>query len=226
MWLVRGPARRRDWQDAEPPSAHARPGACRTPSQSLGRGDGQPPEAFHCLRQRNLCLRRQSVETTEAAGPCGYDAGKKVKGRKRHAMVDTDGRLLVAQISAACTQDRDGAMPLLQAPRRSFPFSSAASSTAPTLRIAPSRRPASPSRSCASRGIRLGSPSIHGAGSNACSPGPAATAGLPRTSRPPSPPPSPSSTPHHPCFQFDASLVALEFRVGLRMMRHFRVGSP
>ena len=34
----------------------------------------------------------QSVKTTEAGGPRGYDAGKKVKGRKRHALVDTDGR--------------------------------------------------------------------------------------------------------------------------------------
>jgi transposase len=34
----------------------------------------------------------QSVKTTEAGGPCGYDAGKKVNGRKRHALVDTDGR--------------------------------------------------------------------------------------------------------------------------------------
>lgn len=64
----------------------------------------------------------QSVKTTEAAGPRGYDAGKKVKGRKRHAMVDTDGRRLIAQLTAACVQDRDGAVPLLQAPRRSFPF--------------------------------------------------------------------------------------------------------
>ena len=37
----------------------------------------------------------QSVKTTEAGGPRGYDAGKKVLGRKRHAMVDTDGRPLV-----------------------------------------------------------------------------------------------------------------------------------
>ena len=34
----------------------------------------------------------QSVKTTEAGGPRGYDAGKKVNGRKRHALVDTDGR--------------------------------------------------------------------------------------------------------------------------------------
>ena len=34
----------------------------------------------------------QSVKTTEAGGPRGYDAGKKIEGRKRHASVDTDGR--------------------------------------------------------------------------------------------------------------------------------------
>lgn len=64
----------------------------------------------------------QSAKTTEAGGPCGYDAGKKIKGRKRHAMVDTDGRALVLQAHAADVQDRDGAIPLLQASRRSFPF--------------------------------------------------------------------------------------------------------
>jgi len=64
----------------------------------------------------------QSVKTVEAGGPRGYDAGKKVKGRKRHAMVDTDGRGLVLQAHAADVQDRDGAIPLLQASRRSFPF--------------------------------------------------------------------------------------------------------
>ena len=37
----------------------------------------------------------QSVKTTEAGGPRGYDAGKKIKGRKRHSLVDTDGRGLV-----------------------------------------------------------------------------------------------------------------------------------
>lgn len=63
----------------------------------------------------------QSVRTTESGGPRGYDAGKKVKGRKRHAMVDTDGRLLVIQVGPASVQDRDGAV-LLQASRRSFPF--------------------------------------------------------------------------------------------------------
>ena len=64
----------------------------------------------------------QSVKSSEAGGPRGYDAGKKVNGRKRHAMVDTDGRPLVLQCHAASVQDRDGAVPLLRASRRRFPF--------------------------------------------------------------------------------------------------------
>ncbi|SHN78089.1 Transposase [Bradyrhizobium erythrophlei] len=39
----------------------------------------------------------RSVKTTEAGGPRGYDAGKKINGRKRHALVDTDGRGLVLE---------------------------------------------------------------------------------------------------------------------------------
>lgn len=64
----------------------------------------------------------QSIKTTEAGGPSGYDAGKKIKGRKRHAMVDTDGRVLELLVHPACVQDRDGAVPLLKASRRRFPF--------------------------------------------------------------------------------------------------------
>jgi putative transposase len=64
----------------------------------------------------------QSVKTTEAGGPRGYDAGKKVMGRKRHALVDTDGRGLVLEPHPASIQDRDGAGPLLRASRGSFPF--------------------------------------------------------------------------------------------------------
>ncbi|MDQ2861731.1 MAG: IS5 family transposase [Pseudomonadota bacterium] len=64
----------------------------------------------------------QSVKTTEAGGPRGYDAGKKIKGRKRHALVDTDGRALVLEPHPADIQDRDGGGPLLKASRRSFPF--------------------------------------------------------------------------------------------------------
>jgi len=64
----------------------------------------------------------QSVRTTEAGGPRGYDAGKKINGRKRHALVDTDGRPLVLHCHPASMQDRDGAVPLLRASRARFPF--------------------------------------------------------------------------------------------------------
>jgi len=64
----------------------------------------------------------QSVKTTEAGGPRGYDAGKKVQGRKRHALVDTDGRALLLEPHPASVQDRDGGGPLLAASRPLFPF--------------------------------------------------------------------------------------------------------
>lgn len=64
----------------------------------------------------------QSIKTCENGGPCGYDAAKKVKGRKRHALVDTDGRAVMLQIHPADIQDRDGAVPLLTASRAPFPF--------------------------------------------------------------------------------------------------------
>ena len=64
----------------------------------------------------------QSVKTTEAGGPRGYDAGKKVNGRKRHAMVDTDGRGVMLQVHPASIQDRDGAIHLLRASRPLLPF--------------------------------------------------------------------------------------------------------
>jgi transposase len=64
----------------------------------------------------------QSVNTTEAGGPRGYDAGKKVKGRKRHVLTDTNGLLVAATVHPADIQDRDGAVPLLASIRRPFPW--------------------------------------------------------------------------------------------------------
>jgi transposase len=64
----------------------------------------------------------QSVKTTEAGGPRGYDAGKKVMGRKRPAMVDTDGRALTLIVHPADVQDRDGAVPQLKQSRARHPF--------------------------------------------------------------------------------------------------------
>ena len=54
--------------------------------------------------------------------PPGYDAGKTIKGKKRHILVDTLGLILVAHVHPANIQDRDGALPLLAEARRRFPF--------------------------------------------------------------------------------------------------------
>lgn len=63
----------------------------------------------------------QSVKTTEAGGPRGFDAGKKIKGRKRHILTDTSGLLVGAIVHAANLQDRDGAPQLLQSIQPAFP---------------------------------------------------------------------------------------------------------
>ncbi len=64
----------------------------------------------------------QSVKTTEAGGPRGFDAGKRVKGRKRHILTDTNGLLGAAAVHPADVQDRDGAVPLLASIRALQPW--------------------------------------------------------------------------------------------------------
>jgi putative transposase len=56
----------------------------------------------------------QSVQTTREGNERGYDAGKQVKGRKRHILVDTLGHLLKVIIHTASLQDREGARLLLE----------------------------------------------------------------------------------------------------------------
>lgn len=63
----------------------------------------------------------QSVKTTESGGPRGFDAAKRVKGRKRHIITDTSGLILDRRILPANIQDNHGAVPLLCSLRQSFP---------------------------------------------------------------------------------------------------------
>ena len=64
----------------------------------------------------------QSVKTTESGGIRGYDAGKKIKGRKRHIIVDTQGHVVGAVIHAADIQDCDGAPLVLASIRSRYPW--------------------------------------------------------------------------------------------------------
>lgn len=63
----------------------------------------------------------QSVKTTESGGVSGYDAGKKIKGRKRHIITDTEGNMLYGANHTANIQDRDGAPEIIAAACDSFP---------------------------------------------------------------------------------------------------------
>lgn len=62
----------------------------------------------------------QSVKTTERGGIRGYDAGKKINGRKRHIVVDTIGLIIAIVVHEASIQDRDGAKLVLERFRKGF----------------------------------------------------------------------------------------------------------
>jgi transposase len=64
----------------------------------------------------------QSVKTTESGGIRGFDAGKKIKGRKRHIIVDTLGLMVGLLVHSADVQDRDGAPDLLKSIRNRWPW--------------------------------------------------------------------------------------------------------
>jgi len=80
----------------------------------------------HCLvmQDREQAGREASASAAEIDSQSvkTVEAGKKIKGRKRHAMVDTKGRALVNQVHPADIQQRDGAVALLKASRAGLPF--------------------------------------------------------------------------------------------------------
>lgn len=62
-----------------------------------------------------LIIDSQSVKASSSAtAEVGYDAGKKIKGRKRHLLVDSQGNLIDVVVHAADIQDRDGAKLVLK----------------------------------------------------------------------------------------------------------------
>ena len=108
----------------------------------------------------------QSVKTTESGGIRGYDAGKKIKGRKRHAMVDTDGRALKLQAHSAdiqaVTEPGRCCGPRARA-GRSWHSATRMADTPALAWLRPAR---SASRWCKRPTTKSASPSLPGAGSS------------------------------------------------------------
>jgi transposase len=108
-WLVRALALRR----------RARPSALRAlPTGSRVGGTRRQPHR----RYRGQPERQERRKRGRHIDPIGYDAAKKVKGKKRHIIVDTLGLMLGLDVTPADVQDRDGFLPLLKSVRRMFVF--------------------------------------------------------------------------------------------------------
>ena len=62
------------------------------------------------------------MKTTEGGGVCGFDAGKKINGRKRHIVTDTLGLMVGLVVHGANVQDRDGSPEVLKSIRARWPW--------------------------------------------------------------------------------------------------------
>lgn len=150
----------------------------RRARRKLGRG-AKPTAAV---------IDSQSAPTAHAGGPRGYDAGKRIYGRKRHIVTDTNGLLLAVHVHPANVQDCHGAVPLLERLRNKFrncvtslPTESIAANNSP-MRSLPAGL--GPSRLWSDRKVSKASSFCRAAGwSNVPSPGSEGAVVCPRTSR-------------------------------------------
>lgn len=78
--------------------------------------DGRDPQPSAAV------LDSQSAKSSEGGEAIGYDAGKRVRGRKRHLLVDTNGLILRSVVHSASVQDRAGAKLVLTEITREFPL--------------------------------------------------------------------------------------------------------
>ena len=84
-------------------------------TQAAREVEGREPDPTACI------IDSQSVQCTEKGGVRGYDAGKKIKGRKREIATDVNGNILHAEVEAASVQEHQWAKTFLLRLHKKFP---------------------------------------------------------------------------------------------------------
>ncbi len=74
------------------------------------------------MRRSLIARASKGLKKGRSLDPPGYDAGKKIKGKKRHILVDTQGLLMQVVVHAADLQDRDGGVLLMGSLLGLYPF--------------------------------------------------------------------------------------------------------